>query len=119
MISTSAQAKEPDCSKPDNWAGSMAFVNLKNAGLATNSEIDFTKTKVVKIASEKIGKNLYRQVHLVDFQKMSGQHLKVVAVNDASKEECSVTGVDVFVIEKQLGIGPIKLLQKSKEQDSK
>ena len=70
----------------------MAFVHLKNAGLVHNETTDFTKTKVVRIASEKIGKDLYRQVHLVTFMEKSGEKIKIITVNDASQEECSMSG---------------------------
>jgi hypothetical protein len=96
-------AGSPECDDPNNWAPSMAFVHLKNAGLIYNDTTDFTKTKVVRLASEKIGKDLYRQVHLVIFTEKSGNKIEVITVNDASHEECSMSGVEVFVVSKQLG----------------
>jgi hypothetical protein len=33
----------------------------------------------------------------------SGDPVEVITVNDASHEECSMSGVDVFVISKELG----------------
>jgi len=43
----------------------MAFVEMKNAGVAKNEEIDFRLTKTVRLTSERIGKDLFRQVYLV------------------------------------------------------
>ena len=81
----------------------MAFVHLKNAGLLQNETIDFTKTQITRLASEKIGKDLYRQVHQITFFRKSMDKISVVAVSDASYEECSMSGVVVFVISQQLG----------------
>ena len=81
----------------------MAFVHLKNAGLTNNEKLDFTKTKTVRLASEKIGKDLYRQVHFVVFTERAGTTIEVITSNEASNEECSMSGVEVFVISRRLG----------------
>ena len=94
-----------NCTGVDSWATNMAFVHLKNAGLTDNDRLDFTKTKVVRLASEKIGKDLYRQLHLVTFTQKTGEIIEVITSNDASHEECSMSGVQVFVISKRLGEG--------------
>ena len=81
----------------------MAFVYLKNVGITNNDELDFDKTKTVRLATEKIGKGLYRQIHLVTFTKKSGETIRVITNNDASNEECSMSGVEVYLISKRLG----------------
>jgi hypothetical protein len=58
--SVTAIAGNPDCGGPNGWAARMALTHLKNAGLIL-MESDFTTPKVVRLASEKIGKDLYRQ----------------------------------------------------------
>lgn len=98
-----AWAKAPDCSGVDRWPTSMAFVHLKNAGLTENAAIDFNKTKTERLASEKIGKDLYRQIHRVVFVEKSGGEIEVITSNDASSEECSMSGVQVFVVSRHLG----------------
>jgi hypothetical protein len=98
-----AIAKHPGCAGIERWATSTAFVHLKNANITNNDALDFTKTKTVRLASEKIGKDLYRQVHNVTFTEKSGRTIEVITVNDASNEECSMSGVQVFVVSKQLG----------------
>jgi len=103
LLSGPASAKDPDCAAPDNWPTNMAFVHLKNAGITANDKIDFSKTRTVRLASEKIGKNLYRQIHHVTFTKKSGATIEVITSNDASSEECSMSGVDVFVVSRHLG----------------
>ena len=96
-------AKDPNCAGVDQWPTNMAFVHLKNAGITTNAKIDFKKTKTTRLASEKIGKNLYRQIHHVTFTEKSGNKISGITSNEASSEECSMSGVDVFVVSRHLG----------------
>jgi len=90
----------PDCS--GSWPTNMTFVHLKNAGLADNSSIDFSKTKTARRASEKVSKGLWRQVYHVTFIKKSGETIEAIAVHDASLDECSMSGVEVFVVSSHL-----------------
>ncbi len=90
----------PDCS--GSWPTNMAFVLLKNADITTNSKIDFSKTKTRRLASERIGKDLYHQVYDVIFTEYSGRTIEAIAVHDASHEECSMTGVELFVVSQHL-----------------
>lgn len=96
-------AKDPNCAGVDQWPTNMAFVHLKNAGITTKEKIDFKKTKTTRLASEKIGKDLYRQIHHVTFTEKTGKTIKVITSNEASSEECSMSGVKVFVISQHLG----------------
>jgi hypothetical protein len=101
-----AAASVPRCDGPENWAAGMTQATLKNAGLLDNSEIDFTKTRVIRIASEKIGKDLYRQVHRIIFTRSAGGTIEVIAVNDASHAECSASGVEIFLIDRHFAPSP-------------
>lgn len=104
VLTTSlAYAKSPDCTGPNRYPASVAFVYLKNAGITDNYKVDFDKTKVMRLASEKIGTDLYRQVHYIVFTEKSGVKIDVITVNDASSEECSMSGVEVFVVAKHFG----------------
>jgi hypothetical protein len=98
-----ALAKDPDCTHRDAWPSGMAFTHLKNAGLIDSDLLDVSKTTMVRLASEKIGKNLYRQVHRVRFFKKSGESITAITVNEASTQECSMSNVDVYLVSKQLG----------------
>lgn len=97
-----ALAKSPDCAGIGRWTTQMALVHLKNAGITDNNALDFTKTKTERLASEKIGKDLYRQIHHISFTEKSGNVIEVITSNDASHTECSMSGVDVFVISRHL-----------------
>ena len=76
----------------------MAYTTLKNAGLVSSDTTDFTKTKTVRLASEKIAKNLYRQVHLIKFTDTLGNSVEAITVNEVSNEECSMSHVEVFAV---------------------
>ena len=105
LLTTGAPAAVPDCSGVDSWATASAAVHLKNAKLIRNERLDFAKTRTDRIASERIGPDLYRQVHHIVFTEKTGRQLEVIVINDASTEECSMSGVQVFVISRSLG-GP-------------
>ncbi|MDR2925050.1 MAG: hypothetical protein LBU76_03750 [Azoarcus sp.] len=108
--------KVPDCTHPEAWPASIAYVYLKNDG-AFGTEIDkgglaFDKKTVTRLASEKIGKDrvygedLYRQVHLVRFaweSRESRETVDVITVSEATNVECSMSDVDIYVISKRLG----------------
>jgi hypothetical protein len=99
-LTSSASAKDPDCS--GSWPTTMTFVNLKNVGITDDQKIDFSKTKTVRLASERIGKDLYHQVYYVTFTEWSGKTIEAIAVHDASQAECSMSGVEVFVVSKHI-----------------
>ena len=101
-----AAAEIPDCSGPDHWPANEAFVYMKNAGIVTNDQVDFKKTTSKKLSYEKIGKDLYRQVHLVTFERKDRKLLQAIVWSDASSEECSMGNAQVFVISQTLGAAP-------------
>ncbi len=98
---TTARRKSgPDCS--GGWPTQMAFVKLKNAGLADANSVDLSKTKTERLASQPTETGVWRQVYLVTFAKKSGGSIVVIAMHDASEEECSLTDVDVYVVSQHL-----------------
>jgi len=96
-----ALAEDPDCSGIDRWPTRSALVRIANAGIV--DKVDFAKTKTTRLASERIGQDLYRQVHRVIYTERSGKIIEAVVVNDVSSEECSMSSVEVFVVSKRLG----------------
>ncbi|MCP8688376.1 hypothetical protein [Marinobacterium sedimentorum] len=102
-FSNFSQAENADyCTDVNRWATSIAYTQLKNSGYVTPETVDFTKTSIERIAQEKIGGDLFKQVHHVIFTLKDGSTIKVITVNDASSEECSMSGVDIYVVSKQL-----------------
>lgn len=98
-----AFADDPYCAGINRWPTMSALAKLIKEGITDNNKLNFLKTKTVRLASEKIGNNLYRQIHYVTFTEKSGNTIQVITVNDASNEECSMSNVDVFVISRYLG----------------
>lgn len=94
--------KAPDCA---SWPTNMALVHLKNAGVTDPTKVDESKTKAILLASEKVGKDLYRQIYEITFQERAGGTIQVVTNSEASSEECSMSGVDVYVVARKIG-GP-------------
>ena len=101
-VAASPAPRQPDCSGPDRWPANMAFVKLKNAGLITNSKVDFNHVKSRTIVSQRIGQDLWRQVFRVTFLLKSGRKLEAIVVSDASSDECSMSDPQVFLISKAL-----------------
>ncbi len=102
LCSSVAMGKDPDCSGVERWPTKMAFVTLKNDAITDNYKLDFTKTTTVLLASEKIGGDLYRQIHYITFTEKSGKTIEVITINDVSHEECSMSAVDVYVVGKHI-----------------
>ena len=95
-------AASPQCA---SWPTSMALVHLKNAGITDPTKVDESKTKAVRLASEKIGKDLYRQIYDITFHETAGRDIEVITSSEASSSECSMGGVSVYVVSRKLG-GP-------------
>lgn len=102
LMPACATVKNPDCAGVDRWPTGMAFAKLKNTGITDNNKLDFSKTNTKRLASEKIGENLYRQIHHITFIEKSGNGIEVITVNDAADDECSMSDVDVYLIAKPL-----------------
>ncbi len=96
-ISLSSPARaDPECAGPDRWPARMTFAQLKNAGVLTNAQVDFSRSTSTQIATQKIGPDIYRQVFKVTFTLKSGGKVEAIAVNDASSRECSMSEVTVY-----------------------
>jgi hypothetical protein len=81
----------------------MALVHLKNAGLIDIPSVIEAQTRAVRLASEKIGKDLHRQVYDITFYTKDGKTIEVITNSRASSEECSMSAVDVYVVSKKIG----------------
>ena len=80
----------------------MAFVHLKNAGITDKDKLDYSKTKTVRLASERIGENAYRQIHYITFSGKSGTRIEVITSNIVSDEECSISDLEIFFVIRRL-----------------
>ena len=92
-------AKGPDC---DSWPMNMSEGWLQNAGIVDIINLDESKTKITLLASEKKAKGLYTQIYHFIFYDKIGNSYEIITNNDASYEECSMTGVDIYLISKRV-----------------
>jgi hypothetical protein len=100
MVVVPALAETPDCSGTGDWPTMSTFSRLKFLGIA--DDVLTAKTRTTRIASEKIGKDLYRQVHRITFTEVSGKTVEAIVVNNVSSEECSMSSVEIFMVSKHL-----------------
>ena len=98
LLAGGSAKADPKCAGPDHWPASMTFAQLKNRGVLTNDAVDFTRTTSNQIASQRIGRDLYRQVFKVTFFLKDGRAVRAIAISDASKDECSMSDVTVYRI---------------------
>ena len=103
MLPLFANASFPKCDGIENWPASMAFVQLINQNILTNSQVDFKKSKVKLLASQELTKNIYTQVHEVQFLRTDGSHIRVITENRASVFECSEGPVKVYLVSQIFG----------------
>jgi hypothetical protein len=107
FIEFCAASEAPDCSGRDRWPANGAFVFLKNSGVTSNEKVDFSKTEIMRMASEKVGKDkmskedLYNQVYHITFFEKNGNKISVITRSDATETECSMGKVDVYLISTQ------------------
>lgn len=99
---TNLQANNSYCSSINSFAASTAYVVLKNLNIVTPKNINYEKTKTVLLSSQKIGDDLDKEIHHITFYKKNGKKVEVITVNDTSSEECSMSGVDVYLIDKKI-----------------
>lgn len=96
------QANDSYCSSINSYATSVAYVVVKNLNMVSPKNIDYEKTKTVLLSSQKIGDDLNKEIHHITFYKKDGKKVEVITVNDTSSEECSMSGVDVYLIDKKI-----------------
>jgi hypothetical protein len=61
------------------------------------------KNEAIPVVIEKIGKDLYRQVYDITWYSKSGDQFRAITINDASSQECSVSGVTMYVVSRRIG----------------
>ncbi|WP_312044277.1 hypothetical protein [Erwinia sp.] len=92
-----AKPKAPDC---HSWPMNMTEGWLKNTGIVDIPDLDESKTEVTLLSSEKKEKDLYTQVYHFVFHNKNGKTYEVITKSDASSEECSMSGVNSYLISK-------------------
>ncbi len=90
----------PDCAR--GWPLNMAIAQLKNAGVTSPVLLDESKTTSVRIASEPRPHGLFHQVYRIHLAERSGKTFDLIAVADASTDECSMSDVTTYLIAREL-----------------
>ncbi|WP_087021911.1 hypothetical protein [Thaumasiovibrio subtropicus] len=91
----------PDCSGAERWPSAMVQVNLKNEFGITLSDIE--KIDVERIANQPLDEEVHRQVHEVTLTLNDNRVFKAITLHDASAEECSMSGVKIYWVQKESG----------------
>lgn len=87
-----------------SWPKNITPLILKNVGITDPVKIDDSKTKAVRIASEKIGKDLWRDVYDITFYEQTGHAIEVITSSEASSAECSMSDPVVWVVTQKIDI---------------
>jgi aconitase B len=80
------------------WPMNMAQAWLKNAHVVDITQLDHKKTEIKLLAEEKKSKTLVTQVYHFIFYGRAGGRYEVITQNDASDIECSISGVNTWLI---------------------
>ena len=75
---------------------------MKNEGLLTSYNVLWKQVRGRTIASQRIGKNLWRKVFRVTYPLTTGTKVEAIVVEDVSTDECSVSEPQIFLISKAL-----------------
>jgi len=86
-----------------SWPTNMAIVHLKNAGITAPDRLDESKTNARLLMREDIEPGLWRQIYEITFHEHAGREIQVITENYAIDEECSMSGVAVWVVGEKLG----------------
>ena len=92
----------PDCSGPDHYPAAAAFSVMKNEGLLTNESVRWKQVQSRTIASQRIGKNLWRQIFRVTYPLTTGRKIEAIVVEEVSFDECSMSNPQIFLVSKAL-----------------
>ncbi|WP_086643966.1 hypothetical protein [Acetobacter sp. DsW_063] len=90
-----------------HWPETIAATKLKNAGKITQGELGTPNVTHELLAFQKFDKDTAREVYLLTFKRPNGETIKVITQNDVTTEECSGSGVRVFVADQ---LGPSQMM---------
>lgn len=100
LLAGGARGQPPACA---HWPTSMAYVQLKNAGVIDPATLDQNATAATLLAAQPLGHGRYKEIYDIIFRDRSGHATEVVTSNEASADECSMSDVAVWVVSRHLG----------------
>ncbi|MBB5429032.1 hypothetical protein QF000_003948 [Paraburkholderia atlantica] len=94
----------PPCG--DRFPAYLAQMALRKTDILS-LDFDATKTKAVRLASEKNGKyedgeQKWRGIYQITFEERNGNKIKLVAVYEIGEPECTITDEQFLIVSKQL-----------------
>ena len=98
--STTCIAKPPDCTGMDDLPAVIGLAQLKTWGTVTTDTIVWKDATSIRVASEQVGADAWRQVHRVKWPLKNGRLVEMVIVSEASARDCSTGNVDILVVTK-------------------
>jgi hypothetical protein len=104
-VSAVAQSKSEDNNGPDlsgGWPTAMTLDVLRQEGLIDAGQIDSTGTQTTRLASQKVGNDLWTQVYSVRFKLRTGKKVEAIAVVSASPVADMRSGPVVYVVSRVL-----------------
>ena len=97
-----AHASHPDCANSKGWARSLGYYYFKKAKLLRPGDFDHKRLHVIRLASEQVDDDLFRQVHYFSYEKLNGENISLVLTNAASSSECPLGSVNAYVVSQVL-----------------
>jgi hypothetical protein len=113
-VSTMAQPSEkaPPCYGTERWATQTALVAMVNAGMIKDFASIYRDQqpyhlKTTLLESRPIGTvaitgyppvTVHRQIQRMEVATKDGQHFEVLTISEATKLECSMSGVTVIIL---------------------
>ncbi|APA88316.1 hypothetical protein BJG93_23355 [Paraburkholderia sprentiae WSM5005] len=97
----------PPCG--DRFPACVAQMALRKTDILS-LDFDATKTRAVRLASEKIGKYedgepMWRGIYQIAFEERNGNKIKLVDVYEIGELECTISDEQFLIVSKQLQRG--------------
>jgi hypothetical protein len=104
-LSGASQSKSGDDRGPNlrgSWPTTMTLHVLRDEGLVDAAQIDESGTQTERLASEKVGNDLWNQIYFVRFKLRTGKTVEAIARVSASSDADMRSGPVVYVVSKVL-----------------
>lgn len=104
-LSSAGQSSFGDDKGPNlsgSWPTSLTLNVLQGGGLLDAGQIDESGTRAERLASEKVGKDLWNQIYFVRFKLRTGKTVEAIARVSASSAPDMRSGPVVYVVSRVL-----------------
>ncbi|WP_017345897.1 hypothetical protein [Pantoea sp. A4] len=94
-VFANAKTVKNDC---HSWPMNITEGWLKNAGIIDIPDLDESKTEVTLLVSQKNHHHIYTNIFRFVFHAKDGRTFEVITQNLASEDECSISGVNSYLV---------------------